>query len=88
MAEEVVGRVALSSRERQAEYDDGREIRDDDRDVERSHGYKCEGPRNPRALMTASGWINVQTVNDDPQPQPPDAFGFSNANPDSWKLLL
>ena len=28
------------------------------------------------------------TVKDDPQPQPPVAFGFSKVNPDSWKLLL
>ncbi len=34
------------------------------------------------------GGQRPHTVKDDPQPQPPVAFGFSKVNPDSWKLLL
>jgi len=37
VSEEIVCGVALASREQQAEHDDRGEVRDDDRDVERSH---------------------------------------------------
>src|SRR5436189_128290 len=39
-----------------------------------------------RGSIVGNAW--GQTVNDDPQPQPPVAFGFSNAKPDSWNVLL
>ena len=45
--------------------------------------------RGTRASLTPS--VNGDagyTVNDEPQPQPPVAFGLSKAKPDSWKLLL
>ena len=47
---------------------------------------KARDNRGPSQATEAGS--EAQTVNDDPQPQPPEAFGFSKANPDSWKLLL
>src|SRR2546422_7992387 len=43
--------------------------------------------RAVRGLALPNEGPTAQTVKDDPQPQPPVALGFSNANPDSWKLL-
>ncbi len=96
MTEEVIGRVALPPGEEQARYDDGREIQCDDDYIEGAQGEVPRGwettaksPRRARAGDADSGVANGgQTVKDDPQPQPPVAFGLSKANPDSWKLLL
>ena len=38
MPEEIVCGVALPSRQRQPEHDDGGEVRDNDGDIERTHG--------------------------------------------------
>src|SRR2546422_140111 len=87
MAQEVVAGVALATGEEQPGGDDGREIQEDDRDVERAHLAKRPAPG--AGLHCRSGTDQqAQTVKDDPQPQPPVAFGFSKAKPDSWKLLL
>ena len=89
MAEEIVAGVALSAGEDEPRHDDGNEIDDDDGDVERTHLGEAKKPATYAGLgRRLEGRQRAQTVKDDPQPQPPVAFGFSNAKPDSWKLLL
>ena len=86
MAEEVVAGVTLATSEEQPGGDDGREIQEDDRYVERAHLAKRPAPCAGLHRRSGPGQ-RAQTVKDDPQPQPPVAFGLSNAKPDSWKLL-
>ena len=94
MAEEVIAGVVLAAGEAQPRHDHRREINENDRYVEGAQGWgsglrsgTAKSPRRARAWY-ADGRSRGQTVKDDPQPQPPVAFGFSNAKPDSWKLLL
>ena len=43
--------------------------------------------RIPRALASSEVRLAGQTVNEEPQPQPPLALGFLKANPDPIMLL-
>src|SRR2546430_16459226 len=87
VAQEIVSGVALASRPHEPEHDHGDAVRRDDGNVEWAHLAKEPATGAGSTCRKREGQ-RPHTVNDDPQPQPPVAFGFSKANPDSWKLLL